>query len=82
MASSHAPTNANSNWIETSKLEKSLRGLGMLNKSISIIETLLATIKEIVNNWIQCRYCTIYLFDPHLSEKMNEDENLDRSHLQ
>lgn len=50
MASSHAPTNANSNWIETSKLEKSLRGLGMLNKSISIIETLLATIKEIVNN--------------------------------
>lgn len=53
MASSQAPTNLNSNWIETSKLEKTLRGLNMVNKATSIIDTFLVTIKEIVNNLIQ-----------------------------
>ena len=82
IASSNAPTNLNSNWVETSKLEKTLRGLNMVNKATSILDTFVTTIKELVNNLIQCRYCTIFLFDHVLSDKMNEDGNIDRSHIQ
>ena len=80
--SSNAPTNINSNWIETSKLEKTLRGLNVVNKATTIMETFLYSIKEIVNNLIQCKSCTVYMFDTVLSEKMTEDDHLDRSHVQ
>jgi hypothetical protein len=40
------------------------------------------TIKEVVNNLIQCRLCTIFLFEPILAEKMHEEEGLDHSHIQ
>lgn len=53
-----------------------------MNKSTSILDTFISTIREIVNNLIQCKLCTIFLFDSVLSEKMTEEGSLDQSHLQ
>ncbi|CAI2381202.1 unnamed protein product [Moneuplotes crassus] len=81
-ASSNNQTNLGSNWIETSKLEKSFRGLNMVNKASTILDTFIVTIKEIATNLVQCKFCNIFCFDPHLSKKIEEEGSLDQSHVQ
>lgn len=54
----------------------------MVNKASTILDTFVITIKEIVNNLIQCKLWTIFWFNSYLSEKMNEEGSLDNSHIQ